>query len=71
MQSSTAISSGTDIFSSNVTVSNTLKDAMKNSGSANSSATGLTAPDSSKQTTSIISDKIDLSTEDVAVFKAK
>ena len=44
---------------------------MKNSGSANSSATGLTAPDSSKQTTSIISDKIDLSTEDVAVFKAK
>ena len=71
MQSSTAISSGTDIFSSNVTVSNTLQDAMKNSGSANSSATGLTAPDSSKQTTSIISDKIDLSTEDVAVFKAK
>ena len=69
--SSTAISSGTDIFSSNVTVSNTLQDAMKNSGSANSSATGLTAPDSSKQTTSIISDKIDLSTEDVAVFKAK
>ena len=49
----------------------TLQDAMKNSGSANSSATGLTAPDSSKQTTSIISDKIDLSTEDVAVFKAK
>ena len=72
MQSSrTAISSGTDIFSSNVTVSNTLQDAMKNSGSANSSATGLTAPDSSKHTTSIISDKIDLSTEDVAVFKAK
>ena len=69
--SSTAISSGTDIFSSNVTVSKTLQDAMKNSGSANSSATGLTAPDSSKQTTSIISDKIDLSTEDVAVFKAK
>ena len=69
--SSTAISSGTDIFSSNVTVSNTLQDAMKNSGSANSSATGLTASDSSKQTTSIISDKIDLSTEDVAVFKAK
>ena len=69
--SSTAISSGTDIFSSNVTVSNTLQDAMKNSGSANSSATGLTAPDSSKQITSIISDKIDLSTEDVAVFKAK
>ena len=69
--SSTAISSGTDIFSSNETVSNTLQDAMKNSGSANSSATGLTAPDSSKQTTSIISDKIDLSTEDVAVFKAK
>ena len=68
--SSTAISSGTDIFSSNVTVSNTLQDAMKNSGSASSSATGLTAPDSSN-TISIISDKIDLSTEDVAVFKAK
>lgn len=69
--SSTAISSGADIFSTNVTVSNTLQDAMKNSGSASSSATGLTAPDTSKQTTSIISDKIDLSTEDVAVFKAK
>lgn len=69
--SSTAISSGTDIFSSNVTVSNTLQDAMKNSGSASSSATGLTAPDSSSNTISIISDKIDLSTEDVAVFKAK
>ena len=68
--SSAAISSGTDIFSSNVTVSNTLQDAMKNSGSASSSATGLTAPDSSN-TISIISDKIDLSTEDVAVFKAK
>ena len=68
--SSTAISSGTDIFSSNVTVSNTLQDAMKNSGSASSSTTGLTAPDSSN-TISIISDKIDLSTEDVAVFKAK
>ena len=69
--SSTAISSGTDIFSSNVTVSNTLQDAMKNSGSASSSTTGLTAPDSSSNTISIISDKIDLSTEDVAVFKAK
>ena len=69
--SSAAISSGTDIFSSNVTVSNTLQDAMKNSGSASSSATGLTAPDSSSNTISIISDKIDLSTEDVAVFKAK
>ena len=69
--SSTAISSGTDIFSSNVTVSNTLQDAMKNSGSASSSATGLTAPDSSSNTISIISDKIDLSTEDVTVFKAK
>ena len=44
---------------------------MKNSGSASSSATGLTAPDSSSNTISIISDKIDLSTEDVAVFKAK
>lgn len=69
--SSTAISSGTDIFSSNVTVSNTLQDAMKNSGSASSFTTGLTAPDSSSNTISIISDKIDLSTEDVAVFKAK
>lgn len=69
--SSTAISSGTDIFSSNVTVSNTLQDAMKNSNSASSSTTGLTAPDSSSNTISIISDKIDLSTEDVAVFKAK
>ena len=69
--SSAAISSGTDIFSSNVTVSNTLQDAMKNSGSASSSTTGLTAPDSSSNTISIISDKIDLSTEDVAVFKAK
>ena len=69
--SSSAISSGSDIFTTNVTVSNTLQDALKSSNSSDSgNGTGLTAPDSSK-TVSIISDKIDLSTENVAVFKAK
>ena len=62
-----AASTGTDIFSANVTVSNTLQDAMK---SNTSDSTGFTASESTEKT-SILPDKIDLSKEKVAVFKAK
>ena len=69
--SSTAISSGADMFTSNVTVNNTLQDAMKfNSSDLSSGTAGFTSSDSSK-TTSIIPEKIDLSKENVTVFKAK
>lgn len=60
-------STGTDIFSANVTVSNTLQDAMK---SNTSDSTGFTTSESTEKT-SILPDKIDLSKEKVAVFKAK
>ena len=63
----TAVSTGTDIFSANVTVSNTLQDAMK---SNTSDSTGFTTSESTEKT-SILPDKIDLSKEKVAVFKAK
>ena len=76
MQSNSAVSTtasdvtastGTDIFSANVTVSNTLQNAMK----ANTSdSTGFTTSGSTEKT-SILPDKIDLSKEKVAVFKAK
>ena len=62
-----AASTGTDIFSTNVTVSNTLQDAMK---SNTSDSTGFTTSESTEKT-SILPDKIDLSKEKVAVFKAK
>ena len=62
-----AASTGIDIFSSNVTVSNTLQDAMK---SNTSDSTGFTTSESTEKT-SILPDKIDLSKEKVAVFKAK
>ena len=62
-----AASAGTDIFSANVTVSNTLQDAMK---SNTSDSTGFTTSESTEKT-SILPDKIDLSKEKVAVFKAK
>ena len=62
-----AASTGTDIFSANVTVSNTLQDAMK---SNTSDSTGFTTLDSTDKT-SMLPDKIDLSKEKVAVFKAK
>ena len=62
-----AASTGTDIFSANVTVSNTLQDAMK---SNTSDSTGFTTLESTEKT-SILPDKIDLSKEKVAVFKAK
>ena len=69
--SSTAISSGDDMFTSNVTVNNTLQDAMKfNSSDLSSGTEGFTSSDSSK-TTSIIPEKIDLSKENITVFKAK
>ena len=76
MQSSSTVSTttgdaaaftGTDIFSANVTVSNTLQDAMK---SNTSDSTGFTTLESTEKT-SILPDKIDLSKEKVAVFKAK
>lgn len=63
----TSASAGTDIFSANVTVSNTLQDAMK---SNISDSTGFTTSESTEKT-SILPDKIDLSKEKVAVFKAK
>ena len=62
-----AASTGTDIFSANVTVNNTLQDAMK---SNTSDSTGFTTSESTEKT-SILPDKIDLSKEKVAVFKAK
>ena len=62
-----AASTGTDIFSANVTVSNTLQGAMK---SNTSDSTGFTTSESTEKT-SILPDKIDLSKEKVAVFKAK
>ena len=62
-----AASTETDIFSANVTVSNTLQDAMK---SNTSDSTGFTTLESTEKT-SILPDKIDLSKEKVAVFKAK
>ena len=62
-----AASIGTDIFSANVTVSNTLQDAMK---SNTSDSTGFTTSESTEKT-SILPDKIDLSKEKVAVFKVK
>ena len=62
-----AASTGTDIFSANVTVSNTLQDAMK---SNTSDSTGFTTLESTEKT-SILPDKIDLSKEKVAVFKTK
>ena len=62
-----AASTGTDIFSANMTVSNTLQDAMK---SNTSDSTGFTTSESTEKT-SILPDKIDLSKEKVAVFKAK
>ena len=62
-----AASAGTDIFSANVTVNNTLQDAMK---SNTSDSTGFTTLESTEKT-SILPDKIDLSKEKVAVFKAK
>lgn len=67
--SSTAISSGADIFTTNVTVSNTLQDAMK-SNDTSAITSGETSTGFSKSK-SLLSDKIDLSTENVAVFKAK
>jgi len=50
-----------------VTVNNTLQDAMK---SNTSDSTGFTTSESTEKT-SILPDKIDLSKEKVAVFKAK
>ena len=72
--SSAAISSGSDISSVNLTVGNTLQDALTSDNSATTSAStgtaGFTSSDSDKKV-SISPDKIDLSKENVAVFKAK
>ena len=72
--SSAAISSGSDISSVNLTVGNTLQDALTSDNSATTSAStgtaGFTSSDSDKKV-SIIPDKIDLSKENVVVFKAK
>ncbi len=81
--SSTAVSSDSDIFTTNVTVSNTLQNALGSgssevtsatSGTTTGTTTGTTssATDSTGSTdSSILSTKIDLSTGDIAVFKEK
>lgn len=67
--SSTAISSGSDIFTADVKVSNTLQDAINSSTISDGTAT-LTSGTEEKKT-SILPKTIDLSKSDVTVFKAK
>lgn len=71
--SSVAVSSGTDVFTTDVTVGNTLQSALRSntfSGDETETA-GLTSGNiSGTGTKTLISDKIDLSKENVAVFKA-
>ena len=67
--SSTAISSGSDIFTADVKVSNTLQDAINSNTISDGTAT-LTSGTEEKKT-SILPKTIDLSKSDVTVFKAK
>lgn len=67
--SSTAISSGSDIFTADVKVNNTLQDAIKSNTISDGTAT-LTSGTEEKKT-SILPKTIDLSKSDVTVFKAK
>ena len=67
--SSTAISSGSDIFTADVKVSNTLQDAINSNTISGGTAT-LTSGAVEKKT-SILPTTIDLSKSDVTVFKAK
>ena len=67
--SSTAISSGNDIFTADVKVSNTLQDAINSNTISDGTAT-LTSGTEEKKT-SILPKTIDLSKSDVTVFKAK
>ena len=67
--SSTAISSGSDIFTADVKVSNTLQDAIKSNTISDGTATLTSGTEEEK--TSILPKTIDLSKSDVTVFKAK
>ena len=67
--SSTAISSDSDIFTADVKVSNTLQDAINSNTISDGTAT-LTSGTEEKKT-SILPKTIDLSKSDVTVFKAK
>ena len=67
--SSTAISSGSDIFTADVKVSNTLQDAIKSNTISDGTVTLTSGTEEEK--TSILPKTIDLSKSDVTVFKAK
>ena len=67
--SSTAISSGSDIFTADVKVSNTLQDAIDSNTISDGTATLTSGTEEEK--TSILPKTIDLSKSDVTVFKAK
>ncbi len=67
--SSTAISSGSDIFTADVKVSNTLQDAINSNTISDGTATLTSGTEEEK--TSILPKTIDLSKSDVTVFKAK
>ena len=67
--SSIAISSGSDIFTADVKVSNTLQDAIKSNTISDGTATLTSGTEEEK--TSILPKTIDLSKSDVTVFKAK
>ena len=67
--SSTAISSGSDIFTADVKVNNTLQDAIKSNTISDGTATLTSGTEEEK--TSILPKTIDLSKSDVTIFKAK
>lgn len=67
--SSTAISSGSDIFTADVKVNNTLQDAIKSNTISDGTATLTSGTEEEK--TSILPKTIDLSKSEVTVFKAK
>ena len=67
--SSTAISSGSDIFTADVKVNNTLQDAIKSN--TISDGTAILTSGTEEEKTSILPKTIDLSKSDVTIFKAK
>ena len=67
--SSTAISSGSDIFTADVKVNNTLQDAIKSN--TISDGTAILTSGTEEEKTSILPKTIDLAKSDVTIFKAK
>lgn len=67
--SSTAISSGSDIFTADVKVNNTLQDAIKSN--TISDGTAILTSGTEEEKTSILPKTIDLSKSEVTIFKAK